>query len=873
MVAKIAAIFADIVPMYLRLFISVLICLHCVPAMADFTLPLDSGWIFAKAAVMAPEYPATVPGTVHTDLFANGIIPDPFLGTNESKLQWIEGETWNYELEFSAPKSLRKEKHIELQFDGLDTYASVYLNDSLLFTGEDMFLSYVVDVKKLIKAHNHLLVKFRPASELIAKNKAASSIKEYPGGDRVFIRKAQYQFGWDWGPRFVTCGIWKPVRLVGWSDMRISDVVYKTDFLMKDTAYMTADFTFEANKAGAYQFLVFQNDTSIYSDFYKVEKNKPEHLKITFRVPHPKLWWCNGLGEQNLYKFTLATYRKKKAVAVATITGIRKIELSSDPIHNDNGFTFILNDVPVFAQGANWIPSDNFLPRVKNEKITTQLSDMRSLNMNMVRVWGGGIYESDHFYSQCDSLGLMVWQDLPFACSMYPYSVLDRGNQLLMEVIDNQRRIASHPSIAIWCGDNENKEGWYNWGWQKQFNYSAADSTAIYNDYLNYSIKFMGCIAKHDPFFPYTSSSPQNGWGRRIAYEQGDVHYWGVWWGMEPFYTYEDHTGRFVSEFGFQGAPSVHTFREMGAAVSKWFADSTIMAHQKHPTGYQTIETYMKRDYGITPNSFDEYVYLSQVLQKDAMTTAIESHRRNMPRCMGSLFWQYNDCWPVTSWSVDDHYGRKKLAWYELKRLYQPELISFTESTDSVFVWVTVANGKPDSMNLNVSWQTFEGKALLAKGMVVPIKESMSAVICSFSKKELQDRSALHSGFLHAQLTTANPESTHKRFVSATHTFGKAIELNLPDGEIKYSFVRYIKEGPMAFTVRSDVYQQDVMIVCDDPNTTFSDNCFDILPGGSVNIQVTTTKTEAELKESLRFISMNKLVNGEKKDQKTELPD
>lgn len=840
--------------------------------MADFTLPLDTGWNFRQAIFPERYRPAAVPGTVHTDLFANGLIDDPFYATNESKLQWIEEKEWHYRLEFSCTKAMRKEKHIELQFDGLDTYASVYLNDSLLFTGEDMFLSYVIDVKKLLKAHNTLLVMFHPVSELIEKNKSLSAIKNYPGGDRVFVRKAQYQFGWDWGPRFVTCGIWKPVRLTGWSGMRISDVVYKTDYLTKDTAYITSDFIFEADRAGAYQFLVFQNDTAIYSDFYTVAKNKAEHLKITFKVPHPKLWWCNGMGlPQHLYKFTLATYRKKKAVAVTTVTGIRKIEMSSDLKH-DGSFTFVLNDVPIFVKGANWIPSDNFLPRVNNAKIGNQLGDMQQLGMNMVRVWGGGIYESDYFYSRCDSLGLLVWQDLPFACSMYPYAVLDRNNQLMREVVDNQRRIASHPSIALWCGDNENKEGWYNWGWQKQFKYSPADSTAIMNDYTNYSLKFMGCIAQHDPFFPYVSSSPQNGWGRAIAYEQGDVHYWGVWWGMEPFSSYEDHTGRFVSEFGFQGAPSLHTFREMGADVSKWFADSTIMLHQKHPTGYQTIETYMKRDYGITPNSFEDYVYLSQVLQKDAMSTAIESQRRNMPRCMGSLFWQYNDCWPVTSWSVQDYYGRKKLAWYELKRLYASQLISIEETQDSVIVYVVNNSAASLHGNLVVTWNTFSGVNKISSVQRVNVGANSVVSTSVFSKQQLVDSLDYKHGMLGAMFVpiTLRPGPQVR---STTFTFGKPITLQLPDAQPKYSFVRYIREGPMAITLTSDVYLKDVMIVCDDPNTTFSENGFDIVPGQSVKVEIQTTQTEAELKESLRFITMNKLVNQEKREKQIELPD
>jgi beta-mannosidase len=859
----------------MRIFFHVLLAVFLAlpySASADFTVDLNTGWLFRETGVASESMFATVPGTIHTDLFSNHRIADPFQGTNEASLQWIETKSWEYYTDFALDKQMLKEKHIELQLDGLDTYADVYLNDSLLFTAEDMFLAYSVDIKRFAKSTNHLRIVFHPASELIEKNKSRSTIKTYPGGDRVFIRKAQYQFGWDFGPRFVTCGIWKPVRVAGWSGMHFSDVVYKLDYLEKDTAFMTVDFVFQSDRTTKYQFLIFQNDTQTYSDFYSVTRGKPEHLKITFKVPHPKLWWCNGMGNQPLYKFTLGTFRRKKVCMVSTVTGIRKIEMSSDHLNNDGAFTFILNDVPVFVQGSNWIPSDNFLPRVPNSTISGQLNDMRDLNMNMVRVWGGGTYESDYFYSKCDSLGLLVWQDLPFACSMYPYSVLDKNGLLLKEVISNQRRIASHPSIALWCGDNENREGWYNWGWQKQFGYSSKDSAEIHNDYLNYSIKFMGCVAQHDPFFPYVTTSPQNGWGRISAYEKGDVHYWGVWWGMEPFSSYEDHTGRFVSEFGFQGTPSTHSFTQMGADVAQWLSDSTTVLHQKHPTGYETIETYMNRDYGITPKTFEDYIYLSQVMQKDAMTTAIEAQRRNMPQCMGSLFWQYNDCWPGTSWSVQDYYGRKKLAWYELKRLYQPILVSIEQTNDSVYVWVINNSSLASTAALQVFWRNFQGLSQLGITQQIMISAYNSVRYTAFAKTEMVKALAIEDGLITTHLSVSGNESF--TIQANDHAIiGKEIDHNYPAAHLKYSFVRYIKEGPMAFTLSSDAYARDVMIVCDDPNTSFSVNGFDLLPGESIKVDVTTTLTEEELNKSLRFLTMNDVVGRQKRSNHTEAGD
>ncbi|HTF05045.1 MAG TPA: glycoside hydrolase family 2 protein [Bacteroidia bacterium] len=846
------------------------------PPSTEYTVGLNTAWQFRELGTTA-FFPAEVPGTVHTDLFRNGKIPDPYFGTNESKLQWVETKTWEYSTTFECSKKLRKEKHIELEFDGLDTYADVYLNDSLLFTAEDMFLSYTADIKKFVKANNRLRIVFHPASELIEQNRALSPVKKYPGGDRVFIRKAQYQFGWDWGPRFVTCGIWKPVRLVAWSDFRVTDVVYTLDYLSKDTAYMKVDFMFQSDRPGIYNFGVRENLVSLFSSKYKHAGKTNEHLQLEFKIPKPRLWWCNGLGTPEMYEFVLTARPqgrrgKDNYSRVKTKTGVRKIELSSDRIGNDGSFTFILNDVPVFAKGANWIPSDNFLPRVPREKIVRQLKDMHELNMNMVRVWGGGAYESDYFYEQCDSLGLMVWQDLMFACSMYPYKTLDRNNMLTHEINDNYRRLASHPCIALWCGDNENREGWFNWGWQKQMEYSVQDSTAIYNEYLEYQLKFMATLNRTDPFFPYLMSSPHNGWGRKEAYTRGDVHYWGVWWGMEPFSSYETHTGRFVSEFGFQGAPSFHTFKEMGAETSKWFADSTIQLHQKHPTGYQTIETYMKRDYGITPNSFEDYVYLSQVMQRDAMTTAIEAQRRNMPRCMGSLFWQYNDCWPATSWSVQDYSGRKKLAWYNLKRLYSDLMISFEVTPDSVLVWVVNNSLTEKSPILNVNWVSFQGATKYSYSHPYALPAHSSHCYFRIAKKQLFDSLSAENGVLTAKLISIGFSRTSV-LATATQVLAQPMQLNLPEAEPKCTFVRYIKEGPMAITLTSPVYLRAVMITCDDPGTTFSDNGFDILPGESYLIEITTTKTEKEIKESLRFHTMNRLITDEKAEEKNELED
>ena len=845
--------------LYPRRFITALLFLLITfTCRADFSVDLHEGWKFKESNGVALPLEAAVPGTVHTDLLTHGLIPDPFLADNEQQVQWVETRTWEYSTRFECTRAMRREKHIEIQFEGLDTYADVYLNGTLLFTSEDMFLSYTKDVKQLIKTENELRIVFHPASELIEHNRNLSKIKKYPGGDRVYIRKAQYQFGWDWGPRLVTCGIWKPVHLKGWSDFLIDNVQFTLDKLENDTAFMVCEYHMKVDKAGKYTYVLCDDQTEYIRMSRKMVKGDYGCF-FTFKIPHPRLWWCNGMGEQELYGFSFSVTGKRKKSVTKITTGVRKIELSTQIPGDPNAFYFLLNDQPVFAQGANWIPSDNFLPRVKDSKVSAQLEDMRMLSMNMLRVWGGGIYESDYFYSKCDSLGLLVWQDLPYACSMYPYAELNRSGLLMMEAMDNYWRIYSHPSIAVFCGDNENREGWFNWGWQKEMGYSPADSQAIFNEYLNFGRELS--IQLH-PNFLFTS--PKNGWGRNEAYTEGDVHYWGVWWGMEPFSSYASHTGRFVSEYGFQGMPSMHSFRQMDAAPIEWsqrYRDSSFMNHQKHPTGYQTIEEYMERDYGFIPGNIEDYAYLSQVMQDDAMRSAIEAHRRSMPRCMGTLFWQYNDCWPVTSWSVQDYYGRKKLAWYSLKRLYSPILFSVTETTDSICVWLTVRSGNTATGVVICDWNTFGGKTEWSDTADVKHTGGYTTLVFGVKKKTLFGNLSPESGYLRVYINSygRNIDMHHNDYV---HVFGKSIDRNYRVCEISAGFTRYITAGPCTVTLMCPVFQERIYLSCDDPDGGFSDNGFNLLPSEPVMVTIKTSNA-ALVEKTLRVISMNTVVERE----------
>ena len=394
-------------------------------------------------------------------------------------------------------------------------------------------------------------------------------------------------------------------------------------------------------------------------------------------VRDPQLW---NPGKANLYSCQLGMEKRVGGTVMMDtstniIFGLRHVELVRHRDSLGESFYFSVNGLPVYIKGANWIPADNFLPRVlKNHRYRQLLEAAKEANINMLRVWGGGSYEDDQFYEICDELGIMVWQDFMFAGAMYPGDSSFIQN-VSRECTDQINRLRNHPSLVLWCGNNEIEEAWFNWGWQKQFQYSATDSARIWRDYQHLFHRIIPTLIDSlDPTRPYWPSSPSLGWGRDSAYKKGDVHYWGVWWGKEKVEKYREKVGRFVSEYGMQGMPDMKTIREFADTSDLDTASAVMKVHQKHPFGWENIKKYIN-DRFPAPKNFTDLVYISQLMQADAIKMAIEAHRSAKPVNMGTLFWQWNDCWPVTSWSAIDYYGRKKALYYEVKRSFKNLLI------------------------------------------------------------------------------------------------------------------------------------------------------------------------------------------------------
>jgi beta-mannosidase len=638
------------------------------------TIALDRGWEFRRVSEGAWR-PARVPGCVHTDLLAAGLIEDPFFGTNEKDLQWIENEDWEYRAVFDAAPAFLAREHIEIDFEGLDTYADVYLNDSLLFKADNMFRRWKAPCAGVLREKgNELRVYFHsPAGA--ARAGWDSLGYELPGGARVLTRKAAYQYGWDWAPRFVTSGVWRPVRLRAWDGARIADLRIVQKRVTGESAELAAVFEIEASSRGNVSLSVLR-DGQVSAGVDAELVPGLNAVSIDFTIPAPKLWWPNGLGEPHLYDL-LGEMRDGELVVdrAARRIGLRTIDLVRDRDEKGESFYFRVNGVPVFMKGANFVPMDSFIPRVAADRYESLVASAAGAGMNMLRVWGGGAYESDLFYDLCDEYGILVWQDFMFACAMYPGDSAFLAN-VREEAAGVVKRLRNHACLALWCGNNEIDEGWRNWGWQRQYKYSAADSAKIWNDYVKLFHELLPeIVAELDPGAAYWPSSPSRGRADPRSLAEGDSHYWGVWHDGEDFEAFREKVPRFMSEFGFQSFPSLATISRFARPEDRRIDSAAMLSHQKAPRGNEIIRAYMERDYR-PPRDFESFVYVSQLLQAEGMKTAIEAQRRAKPSCMGSLYWQLNDCWPAASWSSIDYEGDPKALHYFARDAFGEALVS-----------------------------------------------------------------------------------------------------------------------------------------------------------------------------------------------------
>lgn len=846
------------------LFLTILLLVFITDAASAQKLMLHQNWQFRQVGTQH-WMPATVPGTVHTDMMANGKIDDPYYRLNEREVQWIDKVDWEYKSIFSVEASLLEKQNITLVFEGLDTYARVYLNDSLLLEADNMFRIWKVPVKPLLKNEgNELKVEFQSP---VIKGLSLMEIWGYPlpgdndqskrggmGPNQVspFIRKAPYHFGWDWGPRLVTSGIWKPVFLEG-ADFTTIDEIYITTLSLSDKkASLNAQIGLNQPIIPGQEFKLSVNGQPTTIESFKTEGSS---ATFNFSINNPKKWWPNGLGEQPLYEIGIQWLNQGKVMDDTAVNiGLRTLKLIREPDKSGESFYFEVNGRPVFAKGANYIPNDVFLTRVSPEKYEYIVRSAAEANLNMLRVWGGGIYENDIFYNLCDKYGIMVWQDFMFSCSMYPGNA-DFLNNVRLEAEQNVQRLRNHACLALWCGNNEMEYAWAQgheergWGWKQLYNTTQrAEIWQAYDTIFHHILPKV--VADYAPGQPYWHSSPSAGMGKLAKDDNtsGDMHYWGVWHGKEPFSAFRKYKARFMSEYGFQSFPEYNSVKRYTLPEDRDIESEVMAWHQRSGIGNLRIREYMEADYKV-PGDIEKFLYVGQVLQADAIGEALRIHRAAMPYCMGSLYWQLNDCWPVASWSGIDYYGRWKAMHYKVKEACKNQIIYavIEENELKVYGINDLAEKVPAILRMNVG--RFDGESLWNRPVNVVLPANGAALIYSMPLSKLPVKYAENDLFLTA--TLAKSVTTLDREVLF---FTSPKNLRLPDPEIK---TRVSDKGDhLVIEISANKFCKSLMLSSEDDEARFSDNFFDLLPGEIKLVTCTTTQRWEDFERGLKLIHL-----------------
>ena len=834
------------------------------PLLADAEVnsrKLHDNWRFRQGR-SENWFPATVPGTVHTDLMANELIEDPFFRLNERSVQWVDKEDWMYETTFNATAEEVNAENQEIVFKGLDTYADVYLNHERILVADNMHRTWKCDVKgKLREGENLLEVYFNSPIKVDLPKYDQYDYTFNTGPDQsqnggifnktlsIFARKAGYHYGWDWGPRLVTSGIWRDIDLVTWNGLKLDNVQY----IQKDVNASRAEMK---TVVRVFSDSDLQNaEVSITADGKTVATKKTalkkgmNNVTLDYTVKKPRLWWTNGLGEPYLYDFNTTVKAGKDEVAQSDAIGIRSLKLITKDDAQGRSLTFELNGKPVFMKGVDMIPLDNFLPRVSHEKYDKHVLDAKAVNMNMIRVWGGGVYEDDYFYDLCDRNGILVWQDFMFACSTYPADEAFLAN-IRQEAIDNVERLRNHCSIALWCGNNECQDVYYGWG--GRYNYykekgveelTTKQFKDMYFRTLPEVVDEYGGGISYRPSSPYAfEDTPSDG-------IHGDAHYWGVWHGRDSIGHYNVEKARFFSEYGFQSFPEFESVKIYAPEERDWSINSEVMmAHQRAGSyANNLIKEYMDEEFR-TPEDFPSFLYVGSILQGDAIKTAVEAHRRDMPHCMGTLVWQHNDCWPVASWAGRDYYGRWKAQQYYSKAAYDDILVSPVVINDTLTVNIVTDRRTPAKGKFTITAMTLDGKPFMTKSFDYTAKPLTSTEVFSSKVADLLDGRNRGDVIFYTTFTTGDRTYDNVGF----STKQKHMNYTAPDYTLDVA-----KTGDgFDVTIGSDVFARGVFLSLDGIDNFFSDNYFNIMPGSKRTIHVTTPLNEQDFRNQLKLISM-----------------
>jgi len=887
-----------------------MLCLvACLPALAaTHSSELNDNWRFRLLAGGAQTHAqaqsvhwhsADVPGAVHTDLLAHGLIVDPHVGMPEAELQWIGVSDWEYETRFNIDSETLSRGHAELVFEGLDTFAEVLLNGQDILHADNYFRTWRVAVKEHLKSGENILrVIFRspirsmlPRVQAMKHQIAGNYISLY--GDEPadaltanFVRKPGYHYGWDWGPRYVSMGIWRPVQLETWDGLRLDDFAVQTVAVDTQKATLEVSVNVQSDIAQRAQVeidIIDPDGHLVRTVHVNAQLNAGETpIATTAHVNQPRRWWPAGYGEQARYTFRARISAGGHTDHTELRTGLRTVELDRSIEGDNQAFAFIINGVRVFAKGANVIPFDMFPARVTDERLRRELQSARDANMNMLRIWGGGYYQSNEFFEVADELGLMIWHDFMFGGGMPPgYDPEFRAN-VVAEARDNIRRLRHHPSLVMWCGNNEEEISWKNWGNRETL--SAADpefAARVWQGYVDlFGNDLRQVVAEEGLGIPYWSSSPGNDLNGDANIEhRGVYHYWDVWGGpAHPVEQYLTVTPRFMAEFGLQAWPSMRTIASFAAPDERDIQHPVIRKHQKFMSGagaerlMDNAETllaeggngrimkYINHEFG-TPNSFEDYVYLSQLMQAEGIGLAALHHRASMPWTMGTLYWQFNDVWPGASWSSVDYFGRWKALNYHARRFFDEVTVAALRKDGQTILNIVSDLQSPRHGEWRVRVMDFNGRIIKEQHATTTLAPLSANKITVLSDSELlgdadpQAHMAVFEWYENGNLRS-------RRLVYFDH----AKHLKLPLTNIQ-TRLQPAAPGRYHLHLSSAQFARAVWVEFSDPDTEIeahlSDNAFDLLPGESIMLTVDSSADLDTLRAALHIRTLEKAISGQ----------
>ncbi len=836
--------------------------------------PLTTGWqaridpadtTAAKAHPKAARwFAARVPGSVQQDLIAVGQVPDPYVGLNEAQIQWVGLTDWQYRRTLTVTPAMLARDHLDLVFDGLDTFAQVSVNGVKLAATDNAHRRWRVAVKDVVKpGENEIVIAFRSPIKAVQPMVLAtphslpgeydSMFGDEPKGKQTspYIRKPKYHWGWDWGPRIVTMGPWRDVRLEAWDDARVDALRVTQQTLAATEARLSAELDVIADAEGRHPIRIAvttpDGRTLTTTDTVTLVKGA-NHLSLPVTIADPKRWFPVGYGAQPLYRVT-ATLIDGQGAALDTAarsTGLRTVELMRDKDAIGRGFGIRVNGIPIFAKGANLIPFDMFPARVPESQIAQVLGSARDANMNMIRVWGGGYYLDDAFYDIADRMGLMVWQDFMFGGAITPYDRDFREN-VRIEAEEQVDRLQAHPSIVLWAGNNEVLSGWEGWSDRTAFK-KAVGADEQEKVGVGMAILFdrvlRDAAERRDPDAVYWPGSPSANYeGKPDQDFDGDRHYWDVWGGKKPIEAYLDSCPRFMSEYGLQAMPDMKTIRAFAKPGDLSATSPVMKSHQKFlkGEGNDRLLFYIEQNYR-TPRDFAEFVYLSQVMQAEGIALAALHHRACRPVTMGSLYWQLNDVWPGASWSSVDYYGRWKALNYHARRFFSALAINAerkgattTISTISDATVATPARWRVRTIDVG-------GRLLGDSGAPVTLAPLSATVAATLDDAALFRGGDPRTTIAVVELLTGDT-LVSRRIVTALPP--KA--MTLPDPGLS---ARWSDDG-RTLTLTAKALARAVWIDFGGIDATLSDNSVDILPGESIAVTVASTASPAGLKKAL----------------------